>query len=142
MTRSWVAPVVFAIWCGGAAGCSGAGTARTPTNAGLDVDLLGSHAQGDRITTERVGETLFLDVHSASGIGRARIEPPAAGWPRRIVFRMYLVALEGFEVIGTGRFEAGRHEAAPAGQAIEVELPREVAGAGLPLTVAWVDRYR
>jgi hypothetical protein len=107
------------------------------------IELLGPRAEGDRIEATLEPDRLLLDVHSASGIGRARILRPAGGWPDSVEFRLHLPALEGFEVRGATGFTIPATLAAPADGPIEIRLPDTVVDAGTEaLWVQWIDRYR
>lgn len=122
---------------------------------GLRVEAISAFGAGERLTIRLQGSAAVLDVVSPGGIGRARLLTSGRGWPRRVLVRLHLQALEGFEAWnGSRRFfhalrheeNVRRHQQQQEGVALEpivVELPAELLQ-GNPswVQIQWVDWYR
>jgi hypothetical protein len=121
------------------------------------ITVLSAHQarEADRLTLGISDSVDIVDVMSPTGIGQAEITSLTGIWPSRLVFRLHLQALEGFEVArGEQRFSNSlsseentrRHQASQTGQRldpIEVEIPPKLLRQGVgSLIIQWVDWYR
>jgi hypothetical protein len=102
-----------------------------------------------RVVREARGTT--IEVTSPFGIGRMIVSPPAHGaWPSPLRLRLRYAAgrplrsLEGLDMSVDGTVVATREAMrVEAGRGwLEVVLPADVAQAGKPIRVQWVDAYR
>lgn len=138
--RWWCASCVAALL----AACAATVAAAAPLS-------LRTERAGDAARALRDGRGVVVEITSPTGIGRMTIAPPARrAWPSPLRLRLRYApgrpfrTLEGLEVsvdgaVGATR-EAMRVEARRDG--LEVVLPADVAQAGKPLRVQWVDAYR
>ena len=82
------------------------------TLPGFQVEPISADGADERLTVRRQGSTAVLEVVSQVGIGRARLLAASGGWPGRVLVRLHLQALEGFQAWNGGQrfFHALRHE--------------------------------
>ncbi len=122
---------------------------------GLRIEAVSAPKTGERLSVRLRGSTAVLDVVSPAGIGRARLVAGNGGWPPRVLVRLHLQALEGFEAWnGSQRFvhalgheeNLRRHRRQQGGVAldpIEVEFPASLLqGNPAWVQIRWVDWYR
>jgi hypothetical protein len=99
----------------------------------------------------REDRSMAIEVTSPSGIGRMIIATPArTAWPSPLRLRLRYAAgrpfrtLEGLDVSVDGAVVATRASTRVASRRgwLEVVLPADIAIAGEPIRVQWVDAYR
>lgn len=127
------------------------------TTPQLSLTLIptGHDKENDQLTLAFTGSTAIIDITSPTGIGKAKITTATGHWPQRVIFRLHLQALEGFQVSnGNYHFNyalesehnAYRYNQAKAGQKldpIEVEVPPGwLEEAPATLNIQWIDWYR
>ena len=111
--------------------------------ATIDAVLTGPRKAGDTATIRHDGGATTIEITSEFGIGRAEIRRLGDRWPRRIVLRLKLKALEGFSATdGKEKFQHSVSRA-PAGKPIDVTLPESLLrSASKTLRIQWIDFYR
>lgn len=106
---------------------------------------------GDAARALRDGRGVLVEITSPSGIGRMTIAPPARrAWPSPLRLRLRYApgrpfrTLEGLDVSVDGTVVATREAMRVEARRdwLEVVLPANVAQAGKPIRVQWVDAYR
>lgn len=106
---------------------------------------------GDEVRAAPSNRGAIVEITSPDGIGRMIVPSPArATWPSPLRLRLRYApgrpfrTLEGLDLSVDGTVVATRDAMrVEAGRAwLEVVLPADVATAGKPLHVQWVDAYR
>lgn len=120
-------------------------TAAQPASVSVRTERVADVA---RVVYEKRG--MAVEVTSPAGIGRMTVSPARAAWPSPLRLRLRYAAgrpfrtLEGLDVSVDGAVVATREAMrVEAGHGwLEVVLPANVAQAGKPIRVQWVDAYR
>jgi hypothetical protein len=108
----------------------------------LAIESTSGDPGGERFEQSWDGTRLVIDIYSPNGIGRATLKPRDQGWPLRLVFRLHLGALEGFEARGAQNMRFSLGSTALSEPAV-IDLPYGIVAKDSPqLDIQWVDRYR
>ena len=137
--------------------CAGCASAKQDLQRqrGFRIQEVSTPKTGERLSLRLQGSTAVLELFSPAGIGRARLVAGSGGWPRRVLVRLHLQALEGFEAWnGSQHFvhalsheeNVRRHRRQRNGavlEPIEEELPASLLQDNPDwVQIQWVDWYR
>ena len=122
---------------------------------GVRVEAISPFGADDRLVIQSREFTAALDVVSRIGIGWARLSAAPGGWPQRLLVRLHVRALEGFEAWSSSwvfsyaldhEENVRRHRRAKAGEVLEpicVELPGSLfEDSAVSVELQWVDWCR